>query len=313
MRDIRIEDVSVLAALEQHYDLAFWAAGYESRSAWLVRSEFRPKSVEQWWKLEFEEHRDLLSGADSRTVDCGALMGGRPSRQNHDGEWVLLWRTVIDDAFRSADRPINVFVDYSSMPRAAYGALVVETIRQLRPKIKSITFAYVPGVHSDDIDGSRGIKGLRSLIGTEGESRFQRAAFLLGLGYDGTLSETVVELFQASHFSTLYASPGATTDAVARVIAANMSILERAELIGTAPAWSIREAMDQYQRLADWYSGYRDVMVVPLGPKPHVLAGILMCAFKPMMGFRFPETTRVRPVEVTVPAGTIPYFASLTL
>lgn len=291
---------------EASYDLGLWAAGYEARSSWLVQSRFRPQDVRKWLKAEFTENRDVHGGERSRSVKCGELFGGKPGKQNHDGRWAALWDRTVETAAKAAGRRIDVFVDYSSMPRALYGTILVQSLTALRKRIRSITFAYVPGHHSAEVNGSRGVTGLRPLIGTEGHCVHGRTAFVLGLGYDGILSETMVELFQMTQFSCLYGDPAAGPDGVNRVVSANASVLSRADVVSTAAAMSVQSAAREIERLCDWYSSVRDVLLVLVGPKPHVLAGVLVAAVRQDVGFRFPQTSAVRPSDVVASPGVLP-------
>lgn len=307
-----IAQLDLPRAISSEYDIAVWAAGYEARSCWLIQSRFKPIAVRRWWKIEFVEHRTVHDGAAALGVECGDVLGGKPGRRNHDGYWATQWSKTISAAFRSARRPINIFVDYSSMPRAVYGSLLVEAFLHLADKINSITFAYVPGIHTAEMNGSRGVQGLRGLIGTDGSFSHQETAFIIGLGYDGILSETIIELFHVTHFSCMYAAPGVSDDGADRVLAVNSSLLSRAELVATAPAWSVEHAVHEVDRLCDWYMDQRDVLLVPVGPKPHVMACILTAIMRDDVGFRFPDSAFLRPSPVRVAERAVPYLTRIT-
>lgn len=53
-------------------------------------------------------------------------------------------------------------------------------------------------------------------------------------------------------------------------------------------------------------------MLVPLGPKPHVLAGILAAAVNPEIGFRWVTTSWERPVQVEVAKNQVPCVTSIS-
>jgi hypothetical protein len=125
------------------------------------------------------------------------------------------------------------------------------------------------------------------------------------------LSQAIVELFQVSHFSCLIGSPGITSNSVDRVVGANRELLSRADLVAEAPVCSVKQAIDEFIRLCDWYADHSDVLLVPLGPKPHVLAAILVALFRPTIGFRFPQTSHFHPVQVTVPIDSAHISAGL--
>jgi hypothetical protein len=157
------------------------------------------------------------------------------------------------------------------------------------------------------------VEGLRGLVGTEGASnREGPAAFILGLGYDGALAESVVELFQISHYSCFYGDPGVLRDSVARVLVANADLIDGGDIVETAAAHSIAAAMSVVMKLHRWYADRRDVLVVPLGPKPHVVGALLAAAVDSTIGFRFPSGPIVAPVQVTVRDGTVPFISRIS-
>jgi hypothetical protein len=308
-----ITDLSADAAVEAPFDLGIWAKGFEERSSWLITSSFRPARVFEWYRVEFLEHRDAHSAL--RVVDacpCN-LLGGAPAGASDDGHWVLVWRKLLGECYQRHGRPLRIFVDYSSMPRTVYGTLLVECMRSCRELVDSVTMAYVPGDHGPDIEGSRVVRGLRGLVGTEGASnRDGPAAFILGLGYDGALAEAVVDLFQVSHYSCFYADPGVLATSVDRVLAANADLVDSSDIVEIAPAHSIAAAMNVVMKLKRWYADQRDVLVVPLGPKPHVVGALLAAALDSSIGFRFPSGPIVVPVQVTVKTGTVPFVARIS-
>lgn len=199
------------------------------------------------------------------------------------------------------------------MPRTVYGTLLVECMRGSRSLIDSITLAYVPGSHASNVEGSRVVEGLRGLVGTEGASSHSGStAFILGLGYDGAMVEAVVDLFQVSHFSCFYGDPGVLSDSVDRVLKANADVIEASDIVETTAAHSIGGAMRVVMKLHKWYAHRRDVLVVPLGPKPHVVGSLLAAAIDPSIGFRFPSGPIVWPVQVTVNSSTVPFMSRIS-
>ena len=311
---ISVCDIDAADAASLAYDVAIWAAGYESRAGWLVTSEFRPMHVGQWLRVEFLECREVWSAPTNLKIGLGTLLGSGPGRAGWDGHWTTVWHDMIVAERNRLGRRLKIFVDYSSMPRTVYGTLLLESLRRCRACVESLVLAYVPGVHSDDLDGSRSIEGLRTLIGTEGTSEYDRdPAFVVGLGYDGILAEAVVDLFQVAHFSCFYADPGVDCTSVERALGANAGLLSRSELVAASPAWAVLDTMEVVLRLCEWYSGRRDVIVVPMGPKPHVLASILATCAKSHLGLRLPKLSSFRPVEVTVRESSRPFVTRVSL
>lgn len=313
MSDLVITDLTAAELPHMPFELGIWAAGFEDRSHWLVSSVFCPKEVHEWHRVEFLEHRNAHSAQEALCLKHGNLLGAKAASAVDDGHWLLVWRKLLSESFRRFGRPLRLFVDYSSMPRTVYGTLLVESMRGSRALIDSIVMAYVPGDHGSDIEGSRVVEGLRGLVGTEGASnRDGSAAFIMGLGYDGALAEAVVDLFQVSHYSCFYGDPGVLPNSVERVLVANAELIEGSDIVETAAAYSIASAMGAVMRLHRWYAGRRDVLVVPLGPKPHVVGALLAAALDSSIGFRFPNGAIVNPVQVVVKEGTVPFVSKIS-
>jgi hypothetical protein len=310
---LRIDHLGADDAASAPYDLAIWAAGYEARSAWLMQSSYKPVDVGQWLRVEFIEDRDAHSAPEILNLQIGELLGGEPGHRDWDGHWVREWEVAISQISERQGRPIRLFCDYSSMPRTVYGTLLSNCTGVCRSRVESITLAYVPGVHADNVNGSRAIEGLRSLIGTEGRTtRDQTSTFVFGLGYDGVLTETVIELFQVGSFGCVYALPGVYANSVERVVMANAHVLSRAEIVATAPAWDIEEAALAFERVRSWFCG-RDVILVPMGAKPHVVASILTALADETLALRFPQVTQLSPVQVTVAPDAQPHITRVRL
>ena len=310
---LRIDHISAADAASVSYDLGVWAAGYEARSSWLIQSTYKPVHVGDWLRVEFIENRDAHSAPNTLSLRFGTLLGGAPGHRNWDGHWFQEWEHVISQASEQHGRAIRIFCDYSSMPRTVYGTLLSCAIKTLRSRVESITLSYVPGVHADNVNGSRTIEGLRSLIGTEGRTtRDQTPAFVFGLGYDGLLTETVIELYQVGSFGCVYASPGVYPNSIERAVTAHAHVLSRAEIVATAPAWDIEEAALAFDRVRSWFFG-RDVLLVPMGAKPHVVASILIALADEALALRFPQVTEICPVQVTVGADAEPHTTRILL
>ena len=308
--EFRIEDLVPGSFSDQEYDIGAWAAGYEARSSWQIQSSYDPTRVDKWVRVEFVEGRGSHSAPQTLSIGRGELLGGKPGRRNHDGDWRARWESLLIAEWKLRERPLRVFVDYSSMPRTVYGPLVIACTSGVVP-LESLTLAYVPGLHDSNVDGSRTIEGLRSLAGLEGRSSTGGTpAFILGLGYDGVLAEAIVELFQVDSFSCMYADPGVSTRAVERARESNRRLLDRSELVRTAPAWDCPSTTRIVRYLCDWYAG-RDVVLVPLGPKPQVLAAIIASIRYNAIALRFALTSRTHDVQVTVEGSARPYGTRL--
>lgn len=296
----------------RRFDIGVWFSGYEERAPWLLRSRFRPPDVAKWYRVEVEEDRSVHRAEENLRDDTGELLGGSPAKRNWDGHWRRLWRKTIGDTWLMYKRPLSVFVDISSMPRAIYTSLLVEAGRDSLDLLERLVFSYVPGEHRGPVAGHQQLDGLRTIGGLEGSSVHDTdPALILGLGYDGALAETVVDLFQLEHFSSLYAEPGISSQATEKCVQANELLLSRAELVETARVADLADWMRAIDRIARWYMSQRDIIILTLGPKPQVVAASLYCLANPAVGFRCLKTSQTTPIDVGVADGAEPYWMSI--
>lgn len=299
-------DVSSQEAIQGSYDLGVWAAGYESRSSWLVESQYRPSTVRNWRRVEFVEHGRTPTAIKAKQTSLGTVFGGRPGRQNHDGYWLQAWLEEIRTA-RRGRRGADIFLDITSMPRSFYGPLVVHVLRGTLAGVRSITIAYVRGETYGE-PRARCVEGLRGVLGTEGLSSHNSSAFIIGVGFDGATAAAVVELFQVSAYACLVAANLNEPETLARVLEANERVLLQAQYVARVPTVSVGDAYQALSDVVDWYRGYHDLILLPLGPKPHVIAALSLCALDRELSFRFPRVTQSFPIDVTPHRGE-PYFA----
>lgn len=283
-----------------------------------MTSEFRPRSVARWYRVEFVEHASEHSAVDNRALGMGEILGGRPGHSEHDGWWTTVWREMLEKEHARVRRPLRIIVDYSSMPRCVYGTLFLEAMRRCRACVSQITGVYVPGHYEGGIDGSRCLIGLRTLVGLEGRQpshvrgrRRRDPGFVLGLGYEGRIVEAMFDVFEIDAYSCLYADPGVDEASVEEGWSANQHVLSRADRIAVSPAWEVRRTAEVLEGLCRWYLASRPVVLVPLGPKPQTLAALLVAASWEDVAFRWPKTRRVRAVQVRPIPNREPYVVDV--
>ena len=203
MPNIKIEQLPAKDIINEAYDLGVWLAGYEARSRWLVESEFWPNTLDEGkiLRVELQEDREVLSGPRTRSNAPGRLLNRRPGKRNWDGYWRKCWHDLLSSHAKKKMSAVDLFIDISSMPRLIYGALLIEAYHSFN-LLNSITLAYVPGCHTDKVGGAHQLDSLQPLTGLEGQSNHDGdTALILGVGFDGSLAEAVVDLFQLDHYA----------------------------------------------------------------------------------------------------------------
>ena len=282
----RVDDIglSELAAV----DLFICASGYERRSTFLFEqidaSRYRGVLV-----LGFETSCQSEWRAVSDQVF--AARGAAISIVREDEErsiFELLERSV--PAFES----LRILIDYSSMPRRWINAIInYFKFREGFVQVE-LFFAYAMGEHVDrefvpsyprsDYE----ISSIESLTTLEGAAvRQKRTLAIIGLGFEWIAPFAACELMEPDEVIAFYGEPGSVSGYGQRAIELNGRFLSefcRDDEPIALPVRSVEHAYRVLGELAAPALATRNVALVPLGPKPHVLACVLVAN-------RLPEAT----------------------
>jgi hypothetical protein len=290
MRVTSVEDVPRAQLQSTSYDLAFFASGYESRCTALGKSLTR-SNLGAAHVIGFEEHphhpNRLLNDEFFQSQ-----LGLTPKVSSGASDEVVL-HTLASHYTSHADR-MRILVDYSSMSRNWY-ATIMNWVRYCSPaQTVEIDFAYSVGQHHSDVH-PRVVTSLYPLPGLDGQcfGLFGSTAFI-GLGFDGLATVSVLDCLEADRVVAFYASPGAFSDYAERTQVTNREVLdERAELSLALPLFSVRQSFSYLAEVVGSYLRDGEITLVPMGPKPLVLASILVSLRFPQVcclgvGGRFP-------------------------
>lgn len=193
---------------------------------------------------------------------------------------------------------LRIFIDYSSMSRLWYGAILNWARFSEREKDIEIDFAYASGKYLDKF-GPLPISELESLPYFEGVSGgFRKTTALFGLGYDKYATLAVYDRIEPDVLYCCVAclTPNDASSFKAR--AENHEIVEAASSILELPLMNVAST---FRLLCDLISSIeRDsqIVVVPMGPKSHVLATLLVALRMPWITCLHAKGTRPEPPQV---------------
>jgi hypothetical protein len=153
-----------------------------------------------------------------------------------------------------------------------------------------VDFVYALGKYEDN-DLPMVIEDMVSIPGCEGGAlQSQHSVAIFGLGFNGWASLSVLERLEADHVYAFIASPGASPDYLERVRRTNKDFLDEPRVkrhVLELPLKSVETAYRFLSELVAPHSRKDSVTLVPMGPKPHILASILV-------SMRFPEVSCTR-------------------
>jgi len=273
-RLLHVSDLDLGVALGTAYDIGLFASGYETRA----------NSLATRFSLEQFAEPLVFGFKESNAV---------PQRQRNDEFYRNKWS--IEPEILSAEAPgaiagalqgkvntgadeVRIFLDISSMSRSWYADAINWARFSPGPSRIILDFGYQSGIYPD-VYPSRTVAETTTLSGFEGQSdvRLQTVA-IMGLGYDPVTPHAVLEDLQPD-LKYAFLARGTSPAALALALSLNKATLD--EIDGDVvilPLMSIQEAYRSLGEMSLPHAGIRNVVFVPLGPKPHVLASLLVAA-----------------------------------
>ncbi|MEN6475868.1 MAG: hypothetical protein ABFD81_17775 [Syntrophaceae bacterium] len=251
-------------------------SGYESRSSDWIRqtlSELPNSERNAYLILGFAAYQQALSRPMNNSFyEKNDLPVVIPKDDEHALD--IVKNAVKKRVDESGVTPVEVHVDYSSMPRSWYCILPVVLSRIVRACDK-LYFWYTPGAYPETEYPTAGVEDFKVFSGKPNLNPRSRTHFF-GLGFDKIRSHAIWSVLDPTKLVCFYASPGTRADYVDRVVHDNKDILSAADHVFTV---DMRDFAYTYSRIAGVVREFNqlgDVILVPDGPKPLILASSLV-------------------------------------
>jgi hypothetical protein len=296
MRFHSVEMLDRLVTEPSYYDCAIFASGFEARATYVARN--------------------LVAGVAKRRVALGFPTDTTVlSREvndlffaDHFGEPVHIQTDVEDETFMLEQLAtletleqkgvIRLLVDYSAMTRTWYGTLLTWA-RFLENVLRiEIDFVYAYGRYLNEFQ-PLAISEISSLAGFEGVSGgFRRTAAIFGLGYDKYATLAVYDRLEPDLTYCYVAVRGDDDPNAAKVLLENSEIIEGAKRTFPLPLGDVTSAFRILCENVALLDADHQVVMVPMGPKPHVLATLLASIRLPSITCLHARGKRSVPVQV---------------
>lgn len=274
MRSIQVLDIDFASICEELYDVSIFASGYESRcihvpgiidpdniTSPLVfgfteepQSGNRPQN-DQFYEEKWHHTPIPLSGDDEKPIYVN-----------------------LEKHTESLTGPIHILLDYSSMSRLWYAAVLNWARFASSGRDVIIDFAYAMGKYEEE-KRPMVIKDMVSIPGCEGRAyRLRESVAVFGLGFHGLATLCVLDRLEADTVYVFLAAPGSSEEYVAKTRKINDDLISshKTKAVLELPLASVEAC---YRHLAETIAPHRpdgEITLVPMGPKPHVLASILV-------------------------------------
>ncbi len=278
-----VDTVGFADVANRQFDLGIFASGYEERCTHCP-SRLSREHFDKVLILDFSEKRDHEQRRENNAFFAESWSGEHLSlSMNEDAPVYEFLRTIEEQR----DREYRILIDYSSMSRLWYAALLnwARTDRNLNRV--SMSFVYSLGAYRTRY-APLVINDILAIPGCEGlPDPYRKTAAVFCLGYDGESTLTVFDKLEADYVYAVIANPGVSSESPQTARQRNRDFLnEKVELM-EMPLRSVDVAYWKLGELVSVHRSTDNIVILPMGPKPHVLATILLA-------MQFPEITLLR-------------------
>jgi hypothetical protein len=264
--DLEVDDVA-----KGEYDLALFASGYEQRCTHV------PKQLEgcrfnRFIVFGFEEVSDDTQRQQNDKYFLDQWTKPVPVSGNDDGPIYEYLRGI----FGQSRESIRIVVDYSSMSRLWYAAILNWARFCGNSKHIVIDLLYSVGDHKAPASPLV-IDEILSVPACEGlPLPLSRSVAVFGLGFEGLATLCVLDRLEPDDLYCYLAAPAAFDDYPARARTENQEVIRLANACLELPLRSVERCFASLAELISPYRSEANITLVPMGPKPHVLAAILL-------------------------------------
>lgn len=275
MRVYKVNDVNVAELAEQQYDIGIWASGYEERSIFVPNKVIEQGKVDETIVFGYEEARTVFNRPDNDKYYARNWTKQITIADDNDD-------TAIYNRLRQLNIPdkdvVRVVVDYSTMSRLWY-ASILNWIRFLSGSSRvEIDFLYSFGRYKGEF-APLVIEDILAIPGYEGSPISDVPSLaIFGLGFDGIATLSALDQLEPNIVYAYLASPGAGQDYPEKAKHCNRILISdyvREKLL-ELPISSVEVTFGSLTELISPHRGKTNIILIPMGPKPHVLAAILL-------------------------------------
>lgn len=280
------------------YNLILCASGFEARSSHIIRS--MPQDVyAKTYVFGFSSEFKTLSREDNDELFYKLLNRDIFIASDHVSVESEICR-LLSNSGKLASK-LRVFIDYSAMSRDWYGYILTWAKYQNICNAVELDFGYSHGSYAAAFGPLR-IKEILCVPGFEGSgagSRITTAFF--GLGFDSAATLTVNDLIEPDRAICFLARSSTTDPHADKVLEENAEMVRDARSkVLELPLTDVRRAVSSLlERISTENEESGEVLLVPMGPKTHVLACLLACHVSPKIACMHAKGTRAHPVQVS--------------
>lgn len=246
-------------------DFFICTIGFEERSAYLLNIFIDRLNVNNILVFCFKDliNKDRISKIVNSLVSLGVQV-----RYVNYEDADLVYNDICSFLLQNNRNKHRIYIDYSAMPRTWYSKLPVN----LASEGLLIDYLYVKGDYEKDERDypCAGIDSF-SIIGTP-SLRNSNRLHVIGIGYDSTRTTGLISILDPDAFCICSAHHSQDDEMEKKVQNANKAIVSQALFTTSLFIDDFSYMIAKLCELAYEYSGLGDVIFVPDGPKPLIMA-----------------------------------------
>jgi hypothetical protein len=260
----------------QHFDAVIVASGFESRCTYLAE-KINVSKIPQRISLVVTDRKDSISRRnnneklDSLGFSLFKVASNDPS----------VIPAILDDVCANSPNKANILIDYSSMPKFCYSA-IINYFNALEDKLENVNlwFSYSPSEYSY----ANNISGVPFGIKPPALLRIGELALVLGLGCGRGCAGELSQMLKTNITYAFYASPCVDERFAKDVVEKNAGILQQLkdDRIVKYSIFDLNSINASLTKLCVNLRVDHEVLLAPIGPKPFSL----MCY---ILSTRYPD------------------------
>ncbi len=278
----QIRDVSSDELPNFSFDLGIFVSGYEARSHHLYST--KEINIKKRLILQYPENDDLNFIEENKKLF--ETFPHTSINMKIDSDDIKIF-SEIKKILSNTKNP-TILVDYSSMSRGWLNSII--NFFRFSDNFQEVTIitSYTIGIYNNDQTYAKypksdfEISKIENLVALDGATiRNKKTTVFIGLGFEWVSPFAICEQIEPDNIFTFFANPGASTEYSSKALKQNKAFLDEFESYSRQisiplPLRSVESTFRTLASLIGPIWKKENVLLAPLGPKPHVLACILL-------------------------------------
>ncbi len=251
--------------------LFIFSVGYEERSLTIYEKFIKNKNILKICFLfnDWENHRRAKN--HKKKIDQDTL---NPIIVDYKDSEIIA-NTLIEQilSLQPTTESLNIHIDYSSMPRGWYCNIPYKINKILRPKDK-VYFWYSEGeyLRKAEVWPSAGIQDVEVFSGKSSSKAINDRSHIFGIGFDVLRAQAIYSVLDPSYLVVTYSHPTGYNKMREVLLDVNKDLISTAAFYSALPTESFLFSVSKLYEIVKELSSEGDVILVPDGPKPQILA-----------------------------------------